>query len=130
MKNRIFVTIATLLVTTGLLLPVAAQDLGGANGTQRQPKNPPGPRQTAKEVPPAQIKVPIKCLMGSGDVLAKVLGINNTGQTIKKGKVIYYSTSWGTNGSFTLDADLPAGRSRNIGQANYSFTCQAWFFKK
>ncbi|HKQ79946.1 MAG TPA: hypothetical protein VJ810_40005 [Blastocatellia bacterium] len=68
--------------------------------------------------------------MGGGDVLAKVLATNNTSQTIKKGKMIYYSTNKGANGSFTLDADLLAGQQRNIGQAGYPFTCQAWFFKK
>jgi hypothetical protein len=121
MKNRIFMTIAMLLVASGLLLPATAQKPSGDNGPQLHPKNLPVSQLT--------FKVPIKCYMGGGDVLAQVLAFNDTGETIKKGKVIYYFINAGGNNSFTLDADLLVGHGTTIGYSHYPFVCQAWFFK-
>ncbi|MEP7337169.1 MAG: hypothetical protein ABI977_05445 [Acidobacteriota bacterium] len=115
MKNKIVMTISTLTLAVGLLLSVSAQG--------------PGKFEQVKPKPGYQIKVNLKCEMGGGDVLAKLSAINNTSETIKAGKVIYYTTNGGLNGTYTLSADLAPGQYKTITQAPYPFTCQAHYFK-
>ncbi len=122
-------TIATLTLALGLLLSVSAQN----PGPQPQPKNPTAPVQKYEQVKPGpyKIKVPVGCKQaGSGDVKAKILAFNNTGQTIKHGTVISFETNQGVTGSLTLNTDLAAGLEKYLGKEDFpQFTCKAWFFK-
>lgn len=137
MKNKISMTFATLTLAAGLLLSVAAQNSSG-NGNKReqqaQPKNPPVTVQKYEKVEPKpgiKFGTPVFCKQGgSGDAKAKIIAFNNTGQTIKQGTVINFSTNGGVAGSLTLNADLAAGTEKYLGKEDVTpYTCKAWFFK-
>ena len=124
MKNKIALTFATLTLTVGLLLSVAAQNSGKQR--EAQPKNPPVAVQA-----PIKLRTPIRCKQaGSGDVKAKILAVNDTGHTVKQGAVIRFKTDKGTTGAFTLTADLPAGTEQYLGKEELvTYTCTAYFIR-
>lgn len=124
MKTKLQMTFATLTLSAGLLLSAAAQSRN--NDPQPQPKNPP---ITAQKFEKAQ--TPIRCKQaGSGDVKAKIIAFNNTGQTVKQGAVIHFTTNRGTTGTFTLNADLAVGAEKSLGkEETVAYTCTAYFTK-
>ena len=125
MKNQIALTFATLTLAAGLLLSVAAQNSGKQR--EAQPKNPPANQpQYEKAV------TMIGCKASSdSDVQPTLMAHNNTGQTIKVGTVIHYSTNSGVKGSMGLNADLAAGAQKLLNKKDgHPYTCKAWFVKQ
>lgn len=116
MKDKIQLTFAALTLTAGLLLSVAAQG--------------PGQVGPVKPKPDYQLKIKLKCEMGSGDVLAKLGVVNNTRETVAAGTVIHYATNGGLTGTHTLSAALAPGQYKKFTEAPYPFTCQAHYFKQ
>ncbi|MEP7338227.1 MAG: hypothetical protein ABI977_10825 [Acidobacteriota bacterium] len=118
MKNKLQMTFATLTLTAGLLLSVAAQSRNASPNTGPILQPVPGPT-----------KVNLTCSMTNGDVVADVYAINNTGQNISNGVTIHFSYA-GFQGSKALSSALQPGKKFYLktseGQRK---PCQAWYMK-
>lgn len=126
MKNKLYLTITTLALTTALLLSVAAQ-----NGNL----DPKPPSEATPVATPQgsligkQIKLPCEGVSG-GDVASTVRVTNNTGSSIPSQTMIYLQTSNGA-AKEALSSELPTRRDANLHapKGNRPASCQAWFFK-
>jgi hypothetical protein len=118
MKNKLQMTFATLTLTAGLLLSVAAQNRNAAPNTGPILQPVPGP-----------IKVNLACSMTNGDVVADVKAINNTAQTIASGVTIHYSYA-GFQGSKALSSPLAPGKQFYLKTSEgQKIPCAAWYMK-
>lgn len=118
MKTKLQMTFATLTLSAGLLLSVAAQTRNTSPNT--------GPILQPK---PAPTQVNLTCAMTNGDVVADVKAINNTAQTIASGVTIHFSYA-GFQGSKALSSPLQPGKQfwlkTSEGQKK---PCTAWYMK-
>lgn len=134
MKTKIQKTFATLALAMGLLLPVAAQQVSDKN----PPATPPAPAtqpfgqvqqyEPVKPKPVYLIKTPLKCEQGF-DKFPYVAVNNNTGGTLKRGLIIYYtSDTHPETRTHKLLADWVAGSWLNASTHNFQ-SCKAWYLK-
>jgi vacuolar-type H+-ATPase subunit B/Vma2 len=91
------------------------------------------PKVKPETVKSNQVKSMLPCerIGAPSDVVRTMRLTNDTGNTLAKGKRIYWSTSDGEKGSMLIPENLPKGQSLrvydNIGQ--YQYTCEAWIFR-
>ncbi|MEK7830023.1 MAG: hypothetical protein AAB401_03005 [Acidobacteriota bacterium] len=126
MKNKLYLTITTLALTTALLLSVVAQN-GNLDSKPRAEANLVAAPQGS--LIGKQIKLPCEGVSG-GDVASTVRVTNNTGNSIPSQTMIYLQTPNGA-AKEALSTELAARRNADLHapKGNRPASCQAWFFK-
>lgn len=102
MKNRVFISIATVIALACCLTLLSAATTNAQNNKSPIRTNPRQINEPTKPNMPSGV-IWLKCEPAQSDVAAMVKITNNTGQTIPQGTTLYYAVKKaGLNGNVTV----------------------------